>query len=87
MRKALALSFILLLSACETPNDQARTWIGQPASQLMAARGAPDLESRAAGGRVMTWNRRMGTLICRYNFTADARDIIVAANSDCPLIP
>ena len=54
----------------------------------MAARGAPNLESRVSGGgRVMTWGGRMGTLVCRDNYTADARDIIVAANSDCPLIP
>lgn len=76
----LALSFILLLTACA--DKTAKTWIGSSDTSLMASWGAPHRESRTSdGGRALTWFNPSGQ--CRTNFMVDRSGTITAANSDC----
>lgn len=77
---------LLLLAGCEESTlSIQKTWIGNTTSDLMAARGAPDLTaSTDRGGRVLTYVTRWNRRECRENFTADVKGSIIYVSNDCP---
>lgn len=87
MTRTLALLAALAITAGCAPHTQAvmNPWIGKTDMQLMAAWGAPDLESTSDGmGRHLTWVHRTddGRPICKRSFTViDHR--VEEASSSC----
>lgn len=86
LRPVVLLSALLLAAGCaQRTTAVMNPWIGKTDMQLMAAWGAPDLESTSGGeGRHLTWVHRTddGHPICRRSFTVvDHR--VEAASSTC----
>lgn len=81
MRAGIIAAVALVLTACSSPGQ----WVGQDASVMLAARGAPDRETRTPDGlRYLSYvEYPYGNVMCRRNYTIAPTGKVLSYTTNC----
>ena len=89
LRATLAFAVTMLLSGCGSITDGSmKTWMGANDTALLAAWGAPDIETKSStGARIVTYRARAtdGHIVCSKTFTLDRTGHVIGWSHNCPL--